>query len=42
LSIVVIGHADESKAVKLKLGVEELVFFDFSERGVFTPKDMNA
>jgi len=42
LSTVVIGHADDSKAVKLKLGDDELVFFDFSEGGVFTPRDMNT
>jgi len=42
LSIAVIGHADDSKAVKLKLGDDELVFFDFSDGGVFTPKDMNT
>ena len=42
LSIAVIGCADDSKAVKLKLGDEELVFFDFSESGVFTPKDNSA
>lgn len=38
LSTTVIGHADDSKAVKLKLGDDELVFFDFSKGGVFTPK----
>ena len=42
LSIVVVGQADDSKAVKLKLGDDELVFFDFSDGGVFTPKDMNV
>jgi selenophosphate synthetase-related protein len=42
LSTVVIGHADGSKAVKLKLGDNECVFIDFSEGGVFTPKNMNA
>ncbi len=41
LSFTLIGYADDSKAVKLKLGNEVLVFIDFSERGVFTPKDMN-
>ena len=42
LSTTVIGYADDSKAVKLKLGDDELVFFDFSKGGVFTPKDMNV
>jgi len=42
LSITVIGHADASKAVKLKLADDEVVFFDFSDGGVFTPKDMSA
>ncbi|MHA1965046.1 MAG: AIR synthase related protein [Candidatus Thorarchaeota archaeon] len=42
LSIAVIGTTDDSKAVKLRLGDDELVFFDFSEGGVFTPKDMNT
>jgi len=42
LSIAVIGHTDDSKAVKLRLGTDECVFFDFSECGVFTPKNMNA
>jgi selenophosphate synthetase-related protein len=41
LSTTVIGYTDTSKAVKLKLGEEELVFFDFTEGGVFTPKNMN-
>ena len=42
LSIAVIGHTDDSKAIKLRLGTDECVFFDFSECGVFTPKNMNA
>ncbi len=42
LSTTIIGRADDSKAVKLKLGDDELVFFDFSKGGVFTPKDMNV
>jgi selenophosphate synthetase-related protein len=42
LSIAVIGHTDDSKAVKLRLGTDECVFIDFSEGGVFTPKNMNA
>lgn len=42
LSTAVIGHADDSKAVKIRLGDDERVFFDFSEGGVFTPKNMNA
>jgi len=42
LSNTVIGHADASKSVKLKLGDDEVVFFDFSKGGVFTPKDMNT
>ena len=42
LSLTVIGQADDTKTVKLKLGDEEVVFIDFSESGVFTPKDMNV
>jgi hypothetical protein len=42
LSTTVIGHADASKAVKLRLGDEERIFFDFSEGGVFTPKNLNT
>ena len=42
LSAVVIGHADDSKSVKLRLGNEECTFIDFSEGGVFTPKNMNT
>jgi selenophosphate synthetase-related protein len=42
LSLTVIGYADDTKTVKLKLGDEEVVFIDFSESGVFTPKDMNV
>ena len=42
LVATVVGQADESKAVKLKLGDEECVFFDFSEGGVLTPKNENA
>ena len=42
LSASVIGGADDSKAVKLQIGAEERVFIDFSERGVFTPKNLNT
>jgi len=42
LSISVVGAADSSKSVKLKLGNEERVIFDFSEGGVFTPKNLNT
>jgi selenophosphate synthetase-related protein len=42
LSTVVIGNADDSKSVKLRLGNEECTFIDFSEGGVFTPKNMNT
>ncbi len=42
LSTVVIGHADDSKSVKLRLGNDECTFIDFSEGGVFTPKNMNT
>jgi selenophosphate synthetase-related protein len=41
LTTAVIGRADDSKAVKLILCDDELVFFDFSEGGVFTPKNSN-
>ena len=42
LSTVVIGQADDSKTVKLRLGNEECIFIDFSESGVFTPKNLNT
>jgi selenophosphate synthetase-related protein len=41
LEITMIGKADNSKTVKLKLGDDERVIFDFSEGGVFTPKNLN-
>lgn len=42
LATTVMGHADDSEAVKLRLGDEECVFIDFSKGGVFTPKGENA
>lgn len=42
LSSSIIGAVDDSKAVRLKLGDEETVLFDFSKGGVLTPKNMNT
>lgn len=42
LRATVIGRADESKAVKLVLNDEECVFFDFSNGGILTPKNLNT
>ncbi|MFW9787052.1 MAG: AIR synthase related protein [Candidatus Thorarchaeota archaeon] len=42
LTATVIGYTDDSKSVKLELGGAECVFFDFTEGGVFTPKNMNT
>jgi selenophosphate synthetase-related protein len=42
LSTAVIGIADNSKSVKLKLGEDERTIFDFSDGGVFTPKNLNT
>ena len=42
LSIAVIGHTDDSTSVKLKLGDDTRIIFDFSKGGVFTPKNANT
>jgi len=42
LSSTVIGVVDDSKEVRLRLGEEERVLFDFSKGGVLTPKNANT
>lgn len=42
LSSSIIGVVDDSNEVRLKLGDEESVLFDFSRGGVLTPKNMNT
>ncbi len=42
LATTAMGHADDSKAIKLRLDDEECVFIDFSKGGVFTPKGESA
>jgi selenophosphate synthetase-related protein len=41
LSFSVVGHTDNSKCVKLKLGAKESIIFNFADGGVFTPKNLN-
>ncbi len=42
LSSSIIGVVDDSNEVRLKLGDEERVLFDFSKGGVLIPKNMNT
>jgi selenophosphate synthetase-related protein len=42
LAIAVIGHVDDSKSFKLRLGDDERVLFDFAKGGVLTPKNSNT
>jgi selenophosphate synthetase-related protein len=42
LSSMVIGSVDDSNEVKLRLGNEERVLFDFSKGSVITPKNANS
>lgn len=42
LTAAIIGRADTSKAVKLVLDNEECIFFDFSNGGILTPKNLNT
>lgn len=42
LSTTLFGQADDSKAVRLTLGKEERIFFDFSKGGFLTPKNVNT
>ena len=42
MSSSIVGVVDDSNAVRLKLGDEERVLFDFSKGGVLIPKNMNT
>ncbi|MFX1560504.1 MAG: AIR synthase related protein [Promethearchaeota archaeon] len=42
LSTAVIGRADDSKSVKLRLSNDVRTFIDFSKGGVFTPKNIDT
>jgi len=42
LSTTFFGQADDSKAVRLTLGKDERIFFDFSKGGFLTPKNVNT
>jgi selenophosphate synthetase-related protein len=42
LTTAVIGHVDDSKSFKLRLGDDERVLFDFTKGGVLTPKNLNT
>ena len=42
MSSSIVGVVDDSNAVRLKLGDEERVLFDFSNGGVLIPKNMNS
>jgi selenophosphate synthetase-related protein len=42
LATAVIGRVDDSKSVKLRLGDEERVLFDFTKGGVLTPRNLNT
>ncbi|MFW9810854.1 MAG: AIR synthase related protein [Candidatus Thorarchaeota archaeon] len=42
LTSTVIGLVDDSKTVRLRLGDDERVLFDFSKGGVITPKNANS
>jgi selenophosphate synthetase-related protein len=42
ISSSIIGIVDDSNEVRLKLGDEERVLFDFSKGDVLIPKNMNA
>jgi selenophosphate synthetase-related protein len=42
LTTAVIGHVDDSKSFKLKLGDDERVLFDFTKGGILTPRNLNT